>query len=146
MIQTKRSSATVNVAAVEVESEFTDLVDPNLEEAFSEMAAPAKAAAAVEYVEEALSQLLSAYLTINVTPSREQVQSLAASLGISTETLAPVVAGIIEDRVTALGEQAPSIITDPIDTDERMANDGMPDEHVVRLRRAELERHDSDFM
>lgn len=35
---------------------------------------------------------------------------------------------------------APSIIVDPIDTDERLANDGMPDEHIMRIRRAEIGR------
>jgi hypothetical protein len=33
-----------------------------------------------------------------------------------------------------------SVITDPIDTDEKMANDGSPDEHVVKIKQAEAQK------
>lgn len=129
-------------------------IDPELEDAFKEMHSAAVVKASTEQLEASLMTFLTCYLSIIKTPSDEQVHSLAKSIGLSKEALEQVIYSMLSERLTAASPPfdenedyppqpsgyGPSIITDPIDTDERLANDGIPDEHIIRIRRGEIDR------
>lgn len=100
--------------------------------------------------EEMLDSFLRLFLGLNPQPSDEQVHSLAKAIGVSKEALEAVIYSMLsemlgnedDDELDVLEESASvddggfnrSIILNPEDTDERMANDGEVDEHNLHQK------------